>query len=693
MVTSCGAGNDRLDVWYCWTADCTGQATVSLCGSSFDTTVAVFDRCGGTEIACNDDGCQSPTVASRVTFPATSGESYRIRVAGWGGASGSYQIRVTCAAGQPNDLCANALPITVGDTNYRTVEATTDGPILSDACREDGLAPLLGQDIWYNFVAPCSGIARFSTCGTADYDSRMAVYEGCACPVNNTRLIGCNDDLGPCAGFTSEMSIEVTQGVCYKLRVGGFATFGSSESGNGTIRVECQTQSPADRCQSAPIYPLPHTFTGDNTYSSNDCLDFRGDQDWIAFQIPQTSDVMLDYCETSPRFDNAWLHLARGCPCASRTAPASACFICPDGNAALRWFCLPAGTYYYPVLSEPGSRGPYTIHVSAARCTQNNACAGAVAITDGDTLFSTVGATTDGPALPAQCDEGTGISFNKDIWFDYSATCTGRATFSTCGTADYNTRLAVYEGTACPVDPATLLGCNDDDENCDLSTSRLTVDVVGGHNYKLRVGGLSTLEGRGCIHVGCEPTVPSCPDGRGIVTFINPPDNVVDARQPRNVDGGPLLGIDSFRLRAPEGADPACFEICETNTGGLPPNAITGVQYDGDGIYMVQLARPITPGAVTTLTYMGGVGVTGTFTYHPGNANGDTTVSVFDILAIIDYLNRVATPPWGPFSTDIDRSGVFLSFDILRLIDVFNGAGELDPWNGTPRPTNGGVCP
>jgi hypothetical protein len=34
------------NVWYCYTATCTGCATISLAGSSFDTKLAVYDGCG-----------------------------------------------------------------------------------------------------------------------------------------------------------------------------------------------------------------------------------------------------------------------------------------------------------------------------------------------------------------------------------------------------------------------------------------------------------------------------------------------------------------------------------------------------------------------------------------------------------------------------------------------------------------------
>lgn len=59
---------------------------------------------------------------------------------------------------------------------------------------------------------------------------------------------------------------------------------------------------------------------------------------------------------------------------------------------------------------------------------------------------------------------------------------------------------------------------------------------------------------------------------------------------------------------------------------------------------------------------------------------------------MINDLNDVAPPLHGLYSEDIDHSGVFTSADLLRLIDLLNGAGAYDPWNGTPLPDSAG-CP
>jgi hypothetical protein len=87
-VSSCG-DNDWRDVWYCYRSSATGTATASLCGSDFNTTIAVYDQCDGTEIVCNDDFCGDQSEAG---WEASAGSVYLIRVAGVDGAIGDFSL-------------------------------------------------------------------------------------------------------------------------------------------------------------------------------------------------------------------------------------------------------------------------------------------------------------------------------------------------------------------------------------------------------------------------------------------------------------------------------------------------------------------------------------------------------------------------------------------------------------------------
>jgi beta propeller repeat protein len=90
-VSSC-AYNDVKDIWHSFTPTASGDYTISLCGSSFDTTLSVFDGCKGAEIACNDDSCG---YQSLLTFKAKAGKTYLIRVAGYDEDVGNYVLNLT----------------------------------------------------------------------------------------------------------------------------------------------------------------------------------------------------------------------------------------------------------------------------------------------------------------------------------------------------------------------------------------------------------------------------------------------------------------------------------------------------------------------------------------------------------------------------------------------------------------------
>ena len=89
-------GMDGADVWFSFTPATAGTYDISLCGSSFDTTLMVF--LGGCAdpvgIAFNDDYCG---LQSQVRKPLQAGAPCLIRVADYGYAGGQYTIRVAAA--------------------------------------------------------------------------------------------------------------------------------------------------------------------------------------------------------------------------------------------------------------------------------------------------------------------------------------------------------------------------------------------------------------------------------------------------------------------------------------------------------------------------------------------------------------------------------------------------------------------
>ncbi|MFT5150117.1 MAG: hypothetical protein ACI841_000097, partial [Planctomycetota bacterium] len=82
METNCyefGSSAINSDVWFDWTADADGIATVTMClsGAASDTKIAAYPSGGcpvdGSSLACNDDTCG---LQSEISFPVISGTAY-----------------------------------------------------------------------------------------------------------------------------------------------------------------------------------------------------------------------------------------------------------------------------------------------------------------------------------------------------------------------------------------------------------------------------------------------------------------------------------------------------------------------------------------------------------------------------------------------------------------------------------------
>jgi len=92
------------NIWYRYTATCTGDVTVSLLGSSYDTKLAVYrtSTCypaAAALIECNDDFGSS--YQSQITFAGTSGQQYLIEVGGYGSAKGQGKLTTSCTGTTP----------------------------------------------------------------------------------------------------------------------------------------------------------------------------------------------------------------------------------------------------------------------------------------------------------------------------------------------------------------------------------------------------------------------------------------------------------------------------------------------------------------------------------------------------------------------------------------------------------------
>jgi M6 family metalloprotease-like protein len=103
-VGNAGGGS----VWYRWTAPSNGDVVINTAGSNFDTLLAAYTGSavnGLTQVAANDDS-GGPT--SSISFPATSGTTYRIAIDGYNDARGLAQLHLAHTAATPPDTSITA---------------------------------------------------------------------------------------------------------------------------------------------------------------------------------------------------------------------------------------------------------------------------------------------------------------------------------------------------------------------------------------------------------------------------------------------------------------------------------------------------------------------------------------------------------------------------------------------------------
>jgi len=235
------------DVWYTYTADFTGTARWSMCGTAdYDTKIAIY-AAGATcppedadLLICNDDGPGSCDVNSEALFDVVSGETYLLRLGGYGDGgpgeegSGSFTVSEFVPA-IANDFCNGAIEIgLVDDYQFSNINASTDGP--EHPGDPNGCFgfndPGAGSDIWYTFTPDFDGFVQWSTCSTISFDSRLVVYgPNASCPVTADNLYACNDDGQGCLAFSSSVNFGVQAGQTYILRLGGFG----GDQGQGTF--------------------------------------------------------------------------------------------------------------------------------------------------------------------------------------------------------------------------------------------------------------------------------------------------------------------------------------------------------------------------------------------------------------------------------------------------------------------------
>ncbi len=388
------------------------------------------------------------------------------------------------ALGQPpNDECAGAIPVFDGlNAPGTNVGSTTSAPAWPCASGEN--------DLWYSYVASCTGSVVFTFCppGSASYDSALAVYSGTCGALS---LLGCNDDR---CGTSSEVIASVTAGTTYYVRVGGW----TGQTGTFALDVSCHVVPSNDQCAGAipladgsngPFSNVAATPSG----ISSGCPPPQNDV-WFTYGAACSGATYVSTCGPGgANFPTSIEVLSGTCGSLSLVA----CGLNPyfQAQSSVVRFTATAGTTYLirvgATFSGP-AMGEFLLNVfpecAVAGVPSNDECAGAISLSEGlNCPGTTIGASTSAP--PWACAPTTG----NDVWYTFVATCTGSVTFRTCPDGPslpttFPARVEAFEGTCGNL---TLIACDDSFGIC----GGIGIPTIAGRTYFLRVGGLGGATG------------------------------------------------------------------------------------------------------------------------------------------------------------------------------------------------------
>lgn len=196
---SCGSSSGTSDVWFRYPASADENVGFDSAGSSYDAVISLHSGCPGTaanELACDGSGAGT---TSRVWRAMGAGEEVWVRVSGFGGATGGFQLNV----------------YETGSVSGTLTDAATATPLVSgmvhlyDASRESIGGTVIETDGSYTMDGLATGTyyARAQTPAHVD-----ELYDGVACPFS------CDPTTGTPITVTAGSE---TAGVDFELQAGG----------------------------------------------------------------------------------------------------------------------------------------------------------------------------------------------------------------------------------------------------------------------------------------------------------------------------------------------------------------------------------------------------------------------------------------------------------------------------------------
>jgi hypothetical protein len=646
-ATAC-EGSDLNDVWYLYQPSVTQRVNISLCGSSFDTTLSVSDGCGGSVLACNDQSanCSAINNSYLECFPVEAGQDYFLRVAGYNNEFGDIELLIEPAPCLPpvNEDCASAIEV-VKDVplSGSTLFATPSG---FSGCEFDA-----HYDVWYRYTPTVNETVTIDLCGSG-FDTTLAIFDGCS----GAPLV-CNDQHETCVNPNASIveCLDVEAGKDYLIRIAGYG----DERGNYDLLVTgCVPIN--DECAGAITVVEGQPVSGTTELATDSgvigCVADNGGDVWYSYTASQTGTATFSVCDGL--FDST-LTIFDGCN--------GAMLACNDDTVACSTYgsrigCFPVNqgaTYLLRVAGWDGEKGPFELLVEPDACTvpTNDNCEDAIPLAEnvlvtGDTFGATTGLSS-----------GCSLADAYDVWYEYTPAVDTTVDIVTCG-SDFDTTLALYD--ACG---GTELACSDDSA-CGRQSRIEDITLTGGVAYKIRVAGYAGDRGNYQLII-TEGAAPG-------VTQVNPA-----TTGPTNADAiNFTVRFDQNVIGFNDAADISVIENGVThssvNISGSNSNYtvnIGGLVGDGTVRLRVNTASDITNASLLPLAF--------TLT--------SATVTIDNTSPEVVLSSTVADPARGPIDAQIALSEGSATLDVSDLVldnaiaGAFSGSGQSYTFTLTPQ--------
>lgn len=181
-------------------------------------------------------------------------------------------------AGATNDDCATAVVVTDGTPaaeGDNFTASTTDDAEASCQLNSD-------FDVWFEYVATCTGQATVDTFGSSQADTVLSAYAACG-----GAEIVCNDDEG---SLFSVVSFATSAGQSYWIRLASFGPPGDYDLNvSGAVSGDTDANGHVDLDDFADLNTC-FDGPGGGLGTGCECFDFDGDgdndlQDFATFQV------------------------------------------------------------------------------------------------------------------------------------------------------------------------------------------------------------------------------------------------------------------------------------------------------------------------------------------------------------------------------------------------------------------------